>query len=115
VHTITGYTTGYDNEDEAKDDATQECIKEAAKDSSCSISMTFHDDTHSAASPRTTARTPAASEHCGPPPGKVVHSKTVCKNGDCTRTFENGCAIQFQAAYCHNPFNGQWEWKPDGC
>lgn len=115
THTITGYATAFDTEDEAKESATQICEKKTAKQNSCSIILTFHDDAHSAALSRATAKAPAVSENCSPPTGKVVRSNTVCDNGDCTRTFENGCAIRFQAAYCHNPFNGQWEWKPDGC
>jgi len=52
---------------------------------------------------------------CSPPTGRNVRSQTQCNNGDCLRTFENGCQVRFQAAYCHDPFSGRWEWKPDGC
>lgn len=52
---------------------------------------------------------------CSPPAGQVVRSKTQCSNGDCIRTFENGCQVRFQAPYCHEPVSGKWEWKPDGC
>jgi hypothetical protein len=52
---------------------------------------------------------------CSPPAGKVVRSKTQCTNGDCLRTFENGCQVRFQAKYCHDPVSGKWDWKPDGC
>lgn len=60
-------------------------------------------------------KAPTTKEACGPPPGKVVRSTYQCNNGDCIRTFENGCQVRFQAPYCRDPFNGRWEWKPDGC
>lgn len=61
------------------------------------------------------ARRAAPARQCSPPAGKVVRSQTRCNNGACTRTFENGCTVQFEAPYCHDPFSGQWSWKPDGC
>jgi len=61
------------------------------------------------------ATSPAKTASCTPPPGRIVRSRTSCNNGDCTRTYENGCQVQFTAAQCFNPFNNNWEWKPDGC
>ncbi len=55
------------------------------------------------------------AKSCGAPPGRTVRSSSRCSNGDCTRTFENGCTVRFQAPYCHDPITGKWEWKPDGC
>ena len=52
---------------------------------------------------------------CQPPPGKVLRYSDRCFNGDCTRTFENGCSVRFQAPYCFNGLEGKWEWKSDGC
>lgn len=57
----------------------------------------------------------ARGKSCEPPRGRVVKSTYSCSNGDCTRTFENGCSVKFQATRCMNMFTGNWEWKPDGC
>ena len=56
-----------------------------------------------------------ASGKCSPPPGQTLRYSDRCVNGDCTRTFENGCQVRFQAAYCFDPFQQQWTWKPNGC
>lgn len=57
----------------------------------------------------------APTKACGPPPGRTVRSTYQCNNGDCTRTFENGCTVRFEAPYCRDPATGKWEWKADGC
>lgn len=58
---------------------------------------------------------PEASGNCRPPTGGVLRSKTYCDNGDCVRQFENGCSVRFQAAYCYDPLEQKFVWKPDGC
>jgi hypothetical protein len=52
---------------------------------------------------------------CQPPTGKVLRYSDRCYNGDCTRTFENGCSKRFRAPYCYDALEGRWDWKPDGC
>lgn len=52
---------------------------------------------------------------CQPPSGKVLRYSDRCTNGDCTRTFENGCSVRFQAPYCYDLLSSSWKWKPDGC
>lgn len=63
------------------------------------------------------APTPAkvSEKSCNPPSGKTLRYSDKCVNGDCVRTFENGCTKQFQAAYCYDSLKGRWDWKPDGC
>lgn len=57
----------------------------------------------------------APTKACRPPSGRVINSRTSCNNGDCVRTFENGCQIRFEAPYCYDSLTSQWQWKPDGC
>ena len=52
---------------------------------------------------------------CNPPTGKTLRYTDNCHNGDCVRTFENGCQKRFQAPYCYDALSGGWSWKPDGC
>ncbi len=54
-------------------------------------------------------------KQCSPPTSGTVRYRYSCNNGDCLKTYENGCTIRFQAKQCFNPFTNQWEWKPDGC
>lgn len=56
-----------------------------------------------------------STESCRPPTGKVLRSETHCVNGDCVRKFENGCTVHFQAAYCFDPIQQKYDWRPDGC
>jgi hypothetical protein len=56
-----------------------------------------------------------APGQCQPPAGRVLHYRDQCSNGDCRRTFENGCSVRFQAPYCYDALSGDWTWKPDGC
>lgn len=104
--------TGFDTEQLAIDRAYRMC--EEANYGDCQkTGMTGWLDEEGY--PKPAAKKIAAAAHCGPTPGKPVRSSSQCTNGDCTRTFENGCTVRFQAPYCHNPISGQWEWKPDGC
>lgn len=66
------------------------------------------------ASAKPTALVPAQNK-CSPPAGKTQRYSDRCVNGSCTRTFENGCSVQFQAAYCFDPIQQRWDWKPNGC
>jgi len=47
--------------------------------------------------------------------GKALRYSDHCFNGDCTRTFEDGHQVRFQAPYCYDSLSQQWVWKPDGC
>jgi hypothetical protein len=105
-------STGYDSEQDAVDRAYQQC--EEHKYVECQkTGMTHWWD--EAGYPKQPARNAAPTKACGPPPGRTVRSTYQCNNGDCTRTFENGCTVRFQAPYCHDPLTGKWEWKADGC
>ena len=53
--------------------------------------------------------------NCSPPTGKTLRYSDRCFNGDCIRTFDNGCQKRFQAPYCYDPFQQKWDWKPNGC
>jgi hypothetical protein len=105
-------STGYDTQQDAADMAYQSC--EQQKQIKCQKTgiTSWWDD---AGYPKKSEPKTAPAKVCGPPPGRTVRSTTQCNNGDCTRTFENGCTVKFQAPYCHDPFSGKWEWKPDGC
>lgn len=59
--------------------------------------------------------TRGSTKACAPPQGKTVHSTYRCQNGDCIRTFANGCSVRFQAPSCFDSLKSEWEWKPDGC
>lgn len=52
---------------------------------------------------------------CQPPAGSVLRYSDSCRNGDCVRTFENGCQRKFQAPFCFDTIQQRWTWKPDGC
>lgn len=52
---------------------------------------------------------------CAPPKGNNVSYSDDCTNGDCVRTFSNGCQKRFQAPYCYDALQSQWTWKPNGC
>lgn len=54
-------------------------------------------------------------KECQPPKGRVLRYSDNCQNGDCVRTFENGCSKRFQAPYCYDMLQQRWTWKPDGC
>ena len=58
---------------------------------------------------------PKKLKACNPPTGKTLRYSDNCYNGDCVRTFENGCQKRFQAPYCYDALSGGWSWKPDGC
>ncbi len=96
----------------AADDAHRQCIAGDIADCKGSDILTW---TEKVGGPQPVIKRAAAVKQCSPPAGKAVRSTTRCNNGACTRTFENGCTVQFEAPYCRNPFSGQWEWKPDGC
>ena len=108
--TRTQAASGYDTADGANEAALQGCIVETARDDVCSIVLTFYDDTNG---PLTSAA--AGASHRKGPTDTVVQYSDNCYNGDCVRTFKGGKTMRFQAAYCHDPFSGKWDWKPDGC
>lgn len=104
--------TGSDTKQDAVDSAYQFCEQQNYGNCRKTNITAWWDD---AGYSNRAIKNPATVKTCGPPPGKVVRSTTQCNNGDCSRTFENGCTVRFQATYCHDPFSGKWEWKPDGC
>lgn len=105
-------STGFQTKQAAVDEAYSQCQKQEYGDCQETNILGWWDEEGYAkeASPR--GRT---TKTCGPPPGSTARSTYQCSNGDCIRTFENGCAVRFQAPYCHDPFSGKWEWKPNGC
>ncbi|VVE11359.1 hypothetical protein PCA20602_02649 [Pandoraea capi] len=57
----------------------------------------------------------AAPTQCRIPTGQVVRMQTQCINGECTRTYENGCTVRFQAARCLDKETHSYVWRPNGC
>ncbi|MFJ2991745.1 DUF4189 domain-containing protein [Pandoraea sp. NPDC087047] len=57
----------------------------------------------------------AAPTQCRIPTGRVVRMQTQCVNGECVRTFENGCTVRFQAARCLDKETNSYVWRPNGC
>ena len=105
-------STGFDSEQDAVDRAYQQCEQQNYVECRKPVMTHWWDD---AGYPKQTARNAPPTKACGPPPGRTVRSTYRCNNGDCSRTFENGCTVRFQAPYCHDPLTGKWEWKADGC
>lgn len=54
-------------------------------------------------------------KNCEPPTGKNLRYSDNCNNGDCIRTFENGCPKRFRAPYCFDALKERWTWNPNGC
>ncbi|MET0858359.1 MAG: hypothetical protein ABWY27_16540 [Telluria sp.] len=106
------WVTGRASAQAAADDAYRECVAADTADCNGTDIMTW---TEKVGGVQPAIKPSAPARQCSPPAGRAVRSTTRCNNGACSRTFENGCTVQFQAPYCHNPFSGQWEWKPDGC
>ena len=105
------YTGGYATRQAAADAAYENCAA-SFKDCQKTDITAWWDE---AGYPKKPLRAAGQAKTCSPPAGQAVRSKTHCNNGDCIRTFENGCQVRFQAKYCHDPVSGKWEWKPDGC
>lgn len=103
---------GYRSQQEAMDVAYKSCEAENYGDCTRDGITTWWDDSGYRVG---TTRTVSTPRICIPPAGRAVRSATQCTNGDCTRTFENGCSIRFQASYCRDLTSGNWDWKPDGC
>lgn len=104
--------TGHTSKQEAADDAYRNCVAQGFGSCNATDIPTWTETVGDGE--RATARV-APAKQCSAPAGKTVRSTTRCNNGACSRTFENGCTVKFQAPYCHDPFSGKWEWKPDGC
>lgn len=105
-------STGFDTQQDAVDDAYRQCEQYGYGDCEKTDITNWWDD---AGYRKQAPKNVQPAKTCGPPSGRTVRSTYQCNNGDCTRTFENGCTVRFQAPYCHDPFSGNWEWKPDGC
>lgn len=56
-----------------------------------------------------------ALAQCRIPTGQVVRMQTRCINGECIRTYENGCTVRFQAARCLDRETNSYVWRPNGC
>lgn len=108
---------GAGSEKAAIDTAFQTCVNSGTKGCDVTSPITWLDLIAVKGKSKVPAQAVASDEQgkCQPPAGSVTRSQTYCNNGDCTRTFENGCRIRFQAKYCVNPATGVGEWKPDGC
>lgn len=100
------------NRQNAIDTAYQECLKRVTDGDECPTTAkeVFFD----AGPVQKTAAAPAGKS-CQPPAGRTLRYSDRCFNGDCTRTFENGCQVRFQAPYCYDAFQQKWDWKPNGC
>lgn len=105
-------STGYDTRQDAVDRAYLLCQQHDYGDCRDTDITNWWDD---AGYPKELPKKINVAKTCGPPPGRTVRSTYQCNNGDCTRTFENGCTVRFEAPYCHDPATGKWEWKADGC
>ncbi|WP_087688099.1 DUF4189 domain-containing protein [Pandoraea sp. PE-S2R-1] len=57
----------------------------------------------------------APQPQCRIPTGQVVRMQTRCNNGECVRTYENGCTVRFQAARCLDRETNSYVWRPNGC
>ena len=97
----------------AIDRAYKECVEVAGK-IGCP-NTTSNDNIWYDEGPKKVANAAPAGQKCSPPAGKVLRYSDSCSNGDCMRTFENGCKVRFQAPYCYDAFQQKWSWKPDGC
>lgn len=61
------------------------------------------------------ARKEASQFNCSPPKGDRQQYEDECTNGDCVRTYSNGCKKRIQASHCYDSLQGDWVWKIDGC
>ncbi len=105
-------SSGFSSTDDAMISAYRQCERDGFQD--CQrTGITNWIDTAGYSDKNSSSR--GSTKMCSPPPGKTVHSAYRCQNGDCVRTFTNGCSIRFQADYCFNPAKSAWEWRPDGC
>lgn len=104
--------TSSGTEQDAVEAAYQHCVRQNYVECHKTEFTSWWDD---AGYRKKTERKTAPAKVCGPPPGRTVRSTYQCNNADCTRTFENGCTVRFQAPYCRDPSTGKWEWKADGC
>ncbi len=101
------------NRQNAIDTAYKECQKRVKDGDECPTTAeeVFFDQ---GPEQKTVAAAPAGKS-CQPPAGRTLRYSDRCYNGDCTRTFENGCQVRFQAPYCYDAFQQKWDWKPNGC
>jgi Domain of unknown function (DUF4189) len=105
-------STGFGSKDDAMISAYRQCEQHGYQDCQRTEITNWIDI---AGYKHADSDTRGSTKACSPPPGKSVHSTYRCQNGDCVRTFANGCSFRFQAAHCFNPMKSTWEWKPDGC
>ena len=105
-------STGLDTQQDAVDRAFRQCEQQKMGNCQTTDIISWWDE--AGYSQRNEAKREPKPQ-CGPPLGRTVRSTYQCNNGDCVRTFENGCTQRFQAPYCHDPSSGRWDWKPEGC
>ena len=105
------WTTGYADVQAAVDEAYARCIKTNKNCQENGISSWLDE----AGYPVKNASKNPEGNSCKPLAGKILRYVDKCINGDCARTFENGCTKRFQATYCYDALKGSYNWKPDGC
>ncbi|WP_353191797.1 DUF4189 domain-containing protein [Pandoraea pnomenusa] len=57
----------------------------------------------------------AAQAQCKIPTGQIIRMQTRCDNGQCVRTYENGCTVRFQASRCFDKETNSYIWQPKAC
>lgn len=57
----------------------------------------------------------ASPAQCRIPTGQVIRMQTRCDALGCTRTYENGCTVRFQATRCFDKETNRYVWQPDAC
>lgn len=104
-------SSGFSSKDEAMVSAYRQCERDGFKDCQRTGITTWVDE----AEYRGATSNLQVEKGCAPAAGKTLRSTYRCQNGDCLRTFENGCTVRFQAPFCFDTLKSTWEWKPDGC
>lgn len=93
-------SSGFQSKDDAMISAYRQCERDGFQD--CQrTEITNWIDTAGYRDASSSAR--SSTKPYSPPPGKTMHLTYRSQNGDCIRTFANGCSIRFQADYCFNP------------
>lgn len=102
-----GIMTGAGSSGEAAKVALNKCATHTNGNDVCTVVLVLEDSSNA---PRL-----SSNHQANVSVGNNFHYIDHCVNGDCVRQFDGGRRVHFQASYCHNPFSGEWEWKPDRC